>query len=743
MSVRYQDNFLVGAPKPIDDRYGPWQSLNGPDGPIQGIPLNFRHKGLTVGVIDNGAVKEYWWRDDTKDTDLILKTTSGSGVTAGLGLTGTTTISIDNGSSGNAIAQLKANLSNNIAGDAASVSKYPSVKSIKDYVDGSILGLLNDRGSYNPTNTSAYPTSANGGSGVGGAIMKGDIWYINTPGTIAGTSVTVGASIRALANNPGQTSTNWDIIDLGLGYIPENIDNKVKTLGEFTANITSQNKYPSINAIKLYIDDLNIGGTQGLNSVLQNGNEATDKNLTLTTSTTSTNNLLTVRNTYLGSTKKSVLEAGALSIHNTNTQRGLYGHNSMIFTNNSNISATLNITPAGQTIAFPSESGTLALVGDIPNTSTFLTTSTAAVTYVPYTGATDNVSLGNWGLYGFYIEGSTAVVAKPPYTTNAVSYLNYNGNGTTASGSVALRENSTGAGKLHNLGLLGISYGATRGWSLPDASGILLVTVATSAGNLLTGNNGRVVIPDAGSTTTGLITTGSQTIAGAKTFSNQMVVNADIIGNGNISGNIITGSSFYGPLAGGTNINAPVLNIYGARGTGSGTGGDINIATSNTGSSGSTAQLLSTKVIIKGTTGNVGIGVDPGSYKLYVAGELGANQITLLGTTRRISFSNTVTIGTVVSAGIDVGITFTTNSNERLRITENGSIGIGTASPNPSAKLHIDSTTQGVLVPRMTASQRTAISGPATGLLVYQTDGIDQGFYFYHSTKGWVGFQYA
>jgi hypothetical protein len=54
--------------------------------------------------------------------------------------------------------------------------------------------------------------------------------------------------------------------------------------------------------------------------------------------------------------------------------------------------------------------------------------------------------------------------------------------------------------------------------------------------------------------------------------------------------------------------------------------------------------------------------------------------------------------------------------------------GIGTTAPNASAKLEIASTDKGFLLPRMTSAQRTAITSPANGLLVYQTDGVT-GFY--------------
>ena len=58
------------------------------------------------------------------------------------------------------------------------------------------------------------------------------------------------------------------------------------------------------------------------------------------------------------------------------------------------------------------------------------------------------------------------------------------------------------------------------------------------------------------------------------------------------------------------------------------------------------------------------------------------------------------------------------------------------ASLVASAKVQIDSSTQGFLPPRMTNAQRSAISSPAVGLIVYCTDATE-GLYEYTSA-GWV-----
>jgi hypothetical protein len=147
------------------------------------------------------------------------------------------------------------NKSTDVASDGLSNTKYPSVKAVKDYADGIVVGLLDDRGNYDAS-SNLFPST--GGSGVAGAVLKGDLWYISVTGTLGGVSVPVGASVRALVDTPAQTSGNWSILNVGLGFTPENVVNKST---DVTTDGASNTKYPSVKAVKDYVD-ANAGGTQ-------------------------------------------------------------------------------------------------------------------------------------------------------------------------------------------------------------------------------------------------------------------------------------------------------------------------------------------------------------------------------------------------------------------------------------------------------------------------------------------------
>jgi hypothetical protein len=70
------------------------------------------------------------------------------------------------------------------------------------------------------------------------------------------------------------------------------------------------------------------------------------------------------------------------------------------------------------------------------------------------------------------------------------------------------------------------------------------------------------------------------------------------------------------------------------------------------------------------------------------------------------------------------------NLNSQVAVNTNGS------SPDGSAMLDVSSTESGLLIPRMTETDRNNIVSPAEGLMIYQTDN-SSGFY-YHDGSSWI-----
>ena len=60
-------------------------------------------------------------------------------------------------------------------------------------------------------------------------------------------------------------------------------------------------------------------------------------------------------------------------------------------------------------------------------------------------------------------------------------------------------------------------------------------------------------------------------------------------------------------------------------------------------------------------------------------------------------------------------------NTDHLVVKKEGNVAVGTSTLDASAKLQVDSTTQGFLPPRMTTTERDAISTPAAGLMIYNT----------------------
>jgi hypothetical protein len=138
--------------------------------------------------------------------------------------------------------------------------------------------------------------------------------------------------------------------------------------------------------------------------------------------------------------------------------------------------------------------------------------------------------------------------------------------------------------------------------------------------------------------------------------------------------------------------------------------------------------------------GNLLIGTTTDSgFKLDVSGTARVTGAVSLGSiTVTDDVLNALTIGRY-SSGIPIAyIRTSANSTGGFRLTVNASdvmivnssnainfdttsVGIGTTSTNSSAILQADSTAKGFLPPRMTTTQKNAITSPANGLVVFDT----------------------
>lgn len=79
MAILLNDNLNVAAPKPTDARYGPHADIATA---LAAINTAKRYQGLTVGILDAGVAKDYWFASGIADGDLVLKTTGGGAVGA-------------------------------------------------------------------------------------------------------------------------------------------------------------------------------------------------------------------------------------------------------------------------------------------------------------------------------------------------------------------------------------------------------------------------------------------------------------------------------------------------------------------------------------------------------------------------------------------------------------------------------------------------------------------------------------
>ena len=136
--------------------------------------------------------------------------------------------------------------------------------------------LLDFRGSYDAS-VNTFP--ATGGSGASSTILKGDFWLASVGGTLGGSVVSVGDTIFATVDTPGQTASNWAVLEGNIGYTPENVANKNTNGGyvgrDANANATVNNTIAGFAATATSAGTLTLTNASGYIQVLTGGSAHT------------------------------------------------------------------------------------------------------------------------------------------------------------------------------------------------------------------------------------------------------------------------------------------------------------------------------------------------------------------------------------------------------------------------------------------------------------------------------------
>ena len=217
---------------------------------------------------------------------------------------------------------------------------------------------------------------------------------------------------------------------------------------------------------------------------------------------------------------------------------------------------------------------------------------------------------------------------------------------------------------------------------------------------------------------------------GANRFIHNFGTNNSFLGvlGGNLTltgvSNSGVGAAALGALTTGSNNVAMGVNALAGNTTGSSNVG-IGVLSGYSTTTGANNLGLGTFSLYGNTTGswNVGVGYNAGRY---IADGVTANQTSwtsvYIGASTRASVSGDTNEVVIGYDAIGNGSNSVTIGNASItKSVLQGSVGIGTPSPNANALLDVVSTTKAFMPPRMTTTQKNAIASPTAGMVVYDS----------------------